>query len=135
MRLSDILANGGARDDLKKLWDQTEAAGEMGPIPAGEYTARIVDGDLASSLSKGTPSYRLTFEVLEGPYAGRRLWHDSWLTAAALPGSKRDLAKLGITSLEQLDKPIPRWFRCRCQVASGAEIILLASCLQPGRPG
>lgn len=117
MRLSDILASGGARDDLKKLWDQTEAAGEMGPIPAGEYIARIVAGDYETSRTKGTPGYRLTFEVLEGAYAGRRLWHDCWLTPAALPGSKRDLAKLGVTSLDQLDSPLPRWIRCRCQVA------------------
>src|SRR5262249_48283863 len=45
--------------------------------------------------------------VARGDHEGRRLWHDLWLTSAAMGMSKRDLAKFGIEELDQLDKPIP----------------------------
>jgi hypothetical protein len=116
MRLSDILSNGGG-DDLRDLWSKTEAAGEMGPLPAGDYVCRIVAGELETSRTNKTPGYKLAFRVVDGPLAGRQFWHDLWLTAAALPATKRDLAKLGVSSLEQLEQPLPRWIRCRCKLA------------------
>lgn len=117
MRLSDILHNAGNADDLKQLWNNTEAAGELAPLPAGEYTAHIVGGSLESSRTNATPGYKLTFRVCEGPLEGRQFWHDCWLTPAALPQSKRDLGKLGVTSLEQLEQPLPRGIRCRVKLA------------------
>ena len=116
MRLSDILANNGD-DDFKNLWDSTEATGEMAPLPAGEYIAHIVDGKLDCSTKKGTPGYNVTFKVLVGDYFGRIFWDTYWLTPAALPQTKRDLAKLGITSLEQLEQPLPKYIRCKCKLA------------------
>lgn len=41
---------------------------------------------------------------------------DGW-TAAALPQTKRDLGKLGVTSLEQLETPLPKGIRCRVKLA------------------
>jgi hypothetical protein len=116
MRLSDILAAGGG-GDIGDIWDSTEAAGEMGPLPPGEYIAHIVGGELESSRTNSTPGYKLTFKVIEGDYAGRLFWHDCWLTAAALPQTKRDLGKLGVTSLPQLERPLPKFIRCRCKLA------------------
>ncbi|MGB1885124.1 MAG: hypothetical protein ACPHUF_14565, partial [Gammaproteobacteria bacterium] len=43
--------------------------------------------------------FKLTFRVLEGEHEGRQFWHDVWLTAAALPMAKHDLAKLGIRAM------------------------------------
>ena len=34
---------------------------------------------------KSTPGYKIEFEILDGDYRGRKLWHDCWLTPAALP--------------------------------------------------
>lgn len=116
MRLSDILSNNGD-DELKKLFDETEAAGEMGPLPPGEYVAHILAGELETSRTNATPGYKLTFSVIEGEFAGRRFWHDCWLTPAALPQTKRDLAKLGVTALEQLERPLPRFIRCKVKLA------------------
>ncbi|MDZ4849420.1 MAG: hypothetical protein SGI77_08995 [Pirellulaceae bacterium] len=116
MRLSDILNNSGDKGDLNKLWRETEAAGEMGPLPAGEYVTHIVGGELESSRRNETPGYKLTFKVIEGEFKGRLFWHDCWLTSAALPQTKRDLGKLGVTSLEQLEKPLPRFIRCKCKL-------------------
>ncbi|MDP1561991.1 MAG: hypothetical protein Q8M16_11485 [Pirellulaceae bacterium] len=117
MRLSDILSNGNGDDDFKKLWNETEAAGEMGPLPPGEYVAHVAGGELEASRTNATPGYKLTFRVVDGPLKGRQFWHDCWLTPAALPQTKRDLGKLGVTSLEQLEQPLPRFIRCKCKLA------------------
>jgi len=113
-RLTDIL-NGGA-DSLRDAWDRTEAAAEFAPLPAGVYTARLVRGELFTARS-GTPGYKLTFRVLDGDHIGRLLWHDLWLTPQALPMTKRDLGKLGISAVEQLEAPLPPGIRCTCKVA------------------
>ncbi len=116
MKLSDILRD-GAGDDIRDVWDSTEAAGEMGPLPPGEYVAHIKAGELETSRTNATPGYKLTFQVIDGEFAGRRFWHDCWLTPAALPQTKRDLAKLGVTALEQLERPLPRFIRCKVKLA------------------
>lgn len=117
MKLSDILSQCGGNDNLNKLFSETEAASETSPLPAGEYIAHIVAGELEQSRSKGTPGYKLTFKVIEGDHIGRKFWLDCWLTAAAMPQTKRDLMKLGVNSLEQLEQPLPRFFRCKCKLA------------------
>jgi hypothetical protein len=106
-----------SRDALKAAWGDTEAAADSQPLPTGEYEARIVSGGCATSRSRSTPSYKLTFEVVGGDYAGRRFWHDLWLTPAAIAFAKRDLGKLGITSIEQLDQPLPQGVRCKVKLA------------------
>ncbi len=113
-KLSDILNGGG--ESLRSAWDHTAAASDFAPLPAGTYVARIISGELATAKS-GTPGYKLAFKVLEGEHAGRQFWHDIWLTAAALPMAKRDLGKLGITSLEQLEKPLPPGIRCKVKLS------------------
>lgn len=113
-RLSDILNGHGG--DFNDVWDDTVPAGEFRPIPSGEYVCHITRGELEASRTRGTPGYKLEFTVIEGDYKGRRVWHDCWLTPAAMPQSKRDLGKLGITSPEQMERPLPRWFRCRVTV-------------------
>lgn len=114
-KLSDIL-NGGA-DSLRQQWENTEAAGDFAPLPSGTYTARIISGELEASKTRNTPGYKLTFRVLEGEYAGRLIWLDLWLTPAALPMAKRDLAKLAVTSITQLEQPLPPGIRCTVKVA------------------
>jgi hypothetical protein len=108
-RLTDILrGSGSGGDDFHSAWDSTQAADDFGPLPPGTYLLRILSGELFNARLKGTPGYKLQFEVAEGEYEGRYLWHDVWLTPAALPMAKRDLAKIGICREEQLEEPIPR---------------------------
>ncbi len=71
---------------------------------------------METSRNKGTPGYKIEFSIVEGEHTGRKVWHDCWLTAAALPQSKRDLAKLGIKSPAQMEQPLPRWIRCKVTV-------------------
>lgn len=117
--LSDILRE-GEQESLAKEWDKTEAAEEFAPLPTGEYVARIIAGALFIS-TKGTPGYKLSFRVLEGDHAGRQFWDDIWLTPAALPMAKRDLLKLGVKALEQLENPLPPGIRCRVKLTKRTE--------------
>jgi len=114
-RLSDIL-QADDRSVLADAWNRTEAAEDFAPLPSGEYIAHVIVGEPTESRT-GTPAYKLTFRVAEGEHVGRRFWHDVWLTEAAMPMAKRDLGKLGITSLEQLDGPLPPGIRCRVKLA------------------
>src|SRR6516225_7859935 len=105
-RLDEILNGGG--NDFNALWNETAAAGEFEPLPSGRYKALVADGKLAESHANKTPSYKLAFEILEqAAFAGRRVFHDLWLTPKALPATKRDLAKLRIHTPEQLRQAPP----------------------------
>lgn len=115
-KLSDILSNGSG-DELRRVWNHTEAAQDFAPLPNGEYVARIIAGELFTGRTNGTPGYKLAFKVLEGDHAGRQFWHDIWLTPAALPMAKRDLGKLGVKDLEQLERPLPPGIRCKVKLA------------------
>jgi hypothetical protein len=115
-KLSDILQFNSDRDRLTSLWTTTTAAAEFAPLPKGEYTFRLLGGELFTS-KRGTPGYKVVLEVTEGEFEGRRAWCDFWLTPAALPMSKRDLAKLGITTLEQLEQPLPPGILIKGKVA------------------
>jgi hypothetical protein len=114
-KLSDILRNGD-KESLQRSWDETEEADEFGPLPPGEYIARVVSGEFFTSKTNSTPGYKLAFKVLEGDYTGRQFWHDLWLTPAALPMAKRDLGKLGVKRLEQLEQPLPPGIRCKVKL-------------------
>jgi hypothetical protein len=106
------------RESLAQSWVETEAAEEFAPLPPGEYVARIVGGELFTSRINSTPGYKLRFRVLEGDHAGRHFWLDIWLTPAALPMAKRDLGKIGVTSLEQLEECVPPGIRCSVTLAN-----------------
>lgn len=113
--LSDILS-GGNGDDINNLWESTQAANEFHSLPAGKYVCHLVEGELSKSGRNGTPSYKMTFKIIDGEHSGRKLWHDIWLTLAAMSMAKRDLARLGVTSLKQLESPVPRWLRCEVTI-------------------
>lgn len=113
-RLVDIL-NGESRDDLARRFTETEAAPEFAPIPKGTYSAEVSTGELTNS-GTGTPGFTLGFTISDGEHKGRRLWHTLWLTPAAMPMTKRDLAKLGIVSLDQLERPVPPGILCQLTV-------------------
>ena len=54
--------------------NQVEPAADFEPVPAGKYPAVITDSEMKANKA-GTGQYlQLTFEILEGPCKGRRLW-------------------------------------------------------------
>jgi hypothetical protein len=113
-KLSDILR--GGENAIRAAWNSTQAAADFLPLPSGLYTARIISGQLFTAKS-GTPGFKLTFKVLEGEHSGQQFWHDVWLTEQALPMAKRDLGKLGVKTIEQLDQPFPPGIRCSVKLA------------------
>lgn len=117
--LVDVLT-GASRDELARQFAEAEAAGDMLPLPRGTYRGRVTDGELVTSKG-GTPGYSLTFTIDDGEHKGRKLWHTAWLTPAAMPMTKRDLAKLGVTSLDMLDRPLPPGFVCDVKVVVRAD--------------
>ena len=117
--LVDVLA-GTSRDELARQFAEAEAAGDMVPLPRGTYRCRLIAGELVTSKAN-TPGYQLTFTVDAGEHRGRRVWHTSWLTPAALPMSKRDLGKLGVTTLDMLERPLPAGIVCDVRVVLRAD--------------
>ena len=112
-RLSDILA--GRTDEIREQWDSTEAAAEFAPLPAGTYECHVRGVELFNARTK-TPGVKIRFDVCEGEHSGRALFHDCWLTSAALPQTKRDCLKLGLDSLEKLETAAVPTGRIRCKV-------------------
>ena len=97
--------------ELAAAFDAAAPATECLPPITASPVLCSVSGALKTSRG-GTPGYAIVFEVVEGEFTGRRLYHDLWLTPAAMPLAKRDLARLGITTAEQLAKPIPPGILC-----------------------
>jgi hypothetical protein len=87
-------------------FDSTEAAPEFAPLPPGVYVARVVRGEVCQTKA-GTDAYRIRFEVIEGPYAGRTVIRTWTFSERALPYTKRDLAPFGLTSSAKLLSPFP----------------------------
>jgi hypothetical protein len=114
-KLTDILLN-SEREKLDRAWSATKAAEDLKPLPSGEYRCNIASGELFNAKS-GTPGYKLKLVVVQGEHIDRVVWHDVWLSEAALPMAKRDLGKLGITSLEQLEQPLPEGIIVKAKVA------------------
>jgi uncharacterized protein DUF669 len=104
-KLRDIVR--GSLDDFKRTWDTTEASAGFAPLPAGTYRCLVASGELFISRTNATPGYKITFDVIAGPFSGRKVWHDLWLTSKALGMAKGDLERLGITRTEQLEQPLP----------------------------
>ncbi len=112
--LVDIL-KGESREELVRRFSEAEAAPEYAPIPKGTYIAEVSSGELTNS-GTGTPGYTVGFTISDGEHKGRRVWHTLWLTPAAMPMTKRDLAKFGIVSLDQLERPVPLGIVCHIHV-------------------
>ena len=49
-------------------------AESIGPIPAGVYVAQVVESDVQPLKSGNGRALKLTFQVLQGPYANRKVW-------------------------------------------------------------
>lgn len=105
--LAGILAGSvRSNEDILDQFDTTSAADDYGPLPKGSYVAVAVSGAM-STAKTGTPGYTVEFRVIEGELTGRRLWRTWYFTQAAMPYTKRDLAKLGLDSKDKLTAPFP----------------------------
>jgi hypothetical protein len=47
-----------------------------GPVPAGTYLAQCIDSDVQPLKSGNGTGLKLTFEIIDGQYKGRRIWEN-----------------------------------------------------------
>jgi hypothetical protein len=103
-KLSDIVRDMAG---LKAAWASTAPAPDTDkPLPPGDYVCELVNGEPFAART-GTPGFKVTLRVVEGPYKGRLAWHDFYLSPAALPYTLRALGRIGVSDLEQLDAGLP----------------------------
>ena len=58
--------------DASQVAPQTSS----GPLPAGTYLAHITESDVQPLKSGKGTGLKLTFEVIDGPQKGRRVWEN-----------------------------------------------------------
>lgn len=109
---------------------QVEPLNGLEPIPAGQYLAAITESEMRPTRS-GTGSFlQLTFQVLDGPYKGRRLWARLNLdnpNATAVQIARAELAAIcravGVMapkdSVELHNLPLVIHVRCRKRADTG----------------
>jgi hypothetical protein len=76
---------------------------ENNNLPEGVYLAKCVKATYATSKSSGQPKIETQYEIVEGPYAKRRLYDNISLSTAALWRSKKTFLAHGAT-VEQMSK-------------------------------
>ena len=114
MNLRKLLTENGKKS-IESVWDSTTAASDLKPIPRGVYEARLLKADVGES-STGTARVALKFEILGGEFEDRLAWSNLWLTEAGMQYTKRDLRKLAVHSLDELEKPLPKHHICSISV-------------------
>jgi len=87
-------------------FDAVEAAPEYSPVPPGVYITRVLRGEVCQTKT-GADAYRLKFEIVEGPHAGRTVIRTWTFSERALPYARRDLSKFGLVTAAQLLTPFP----------------------------
>ena len=102
-RLRDIVR--GNVDDFKRRFDEAKPSTGFDPLPPGIYRCLAVEGKVFAAKSE-TEGFKVTFEVVVGPFTGRKVWFDIWMTDKSMPMAKGELAKLGITNSDQLEQPL-----------------------------
>src|SRR5262245_28365800 len=111
-RLSEIVQHLAA---LKSAWASTKPAADLAPLPPGPYTCSLDDIRPDASRS-GTPRLKITLTVKDGEHAGRRVFHDAYLSVAAIPFTLRLLGKVGLDDLDLIDRGIPPGIVVRAKV-------------------
>ena len=95
---------------LKRLWSNTQPAADPNPVPRGSYECDLVN--IAPDQSwRGTPRLKITLLIRAGNYAGRSIWHDAYLTDAALPFTIRLLQKIGYLTSTRSGSAEGSWSR------------------------
>jgi hypothetical protein len=103
-RLRDIVR--GNVDDFKRRFDDATPTSGFDPLPPGVYRCLAAEGKVFAART-GTEGFKLTFEVIGGPFAGRKVWHDIWMSDKAMGMARAELLKLGIRCSDDLERPLP----------------------------
>lgn len=92
-----------------------ESAGEC----PGTYTGTLVMSCIVRSVNTKNIGVALYWDIHYDTYIKRRVWRTLWLSQAALPYTKRELRRLGVRTLADLDNdpPVPLGAICRLVIA------------------
>jgi len=75
---------------------------DFSPVPAGKYLCRLSEIEEAST-QHGDEMWKLRFEVVKGPYAGRFIFDNMVFSDAALKRAKLICSRLGLDVSKELD--------------------------------
>lgn len=75
---------------------------DFSPLPAGKYLCRLI-GIEEASTQHGDEMWKLRFEVIKGPYAGRLIFDNLVFSEAALKRAKLICSRLGLDVSKELD--------------------------------
>ena len=74
---------------------------EFDLLPAGKYLAQVIDSEIKPTKSNTGQVLKLTFEVLDGEFARRRLW--AYLNIA---NESADAERIGLSQLSALCRSV-----------------------------
>lgn len=58
-------------------------------LPPGEYEVVITSSEEAVAKSSGNTYIKLTFQIIDGDFKGRNVWHNLILTAGSMEGQRK----------------------------------------------
>lgn len=82
-------ADGGYAVDMTAV---PEAKNEL--LPKSTYNCVVDEAEFKLSANAGKPMWALVYKIIDGEYAGRKLFHNISFSEKALPYTKRTLAKM-----------------------------------------
>lgn len=78
---------------IQANWNEIDSWSELEPIPAGEYAAKII-GQENQNTKSGSTQLVMSFEIIEGAYAGRKIFERLSLWAEPDKGKNIALARI-----------------------------------------
>jgi len=84
---------------------QVQPQQEFDLLPAGKYLAQVIDSEVVPTKAGTGQMLKLTFEIMDGEYANRRLW-----ARLNIANENAQAQQIGVTkltdSLELHEKPV-----------------------------
>ncbi len=96
----------------------SDAPFESAELPPGTYTGTLMMSRIVRSWRSKSVGVALYWDV-QLRHGKKRVWRTLWLSPAALPRTKRELAQLGVRTLADLDNdpPVPAGAICKLVIA------------------
>jgi len=96
----------------------SDAPYESADLPPGAYSGTLTMSRIVRSLRTRNVGVALYWDV-QLRHSKKRVWRTLWLSPAALSRTKRELGRLGVRTLADLDNdpPVPAGALCKLVIA------------------
>jgi hypothetical protein len=84
-------------------YDLENVSSEFEALPAGQYLAKITEAELTKTQSTNRNMIKVTWEITEGDFEGRKLFDNIVLIEAAAFKMKQYAELIGVESGSQID--------------------------------